>query len=62
MFKVVTRRGGAAVYLVVLALTIFHFMLQLIKILNRCHRFPGFVYQQAGFGLKEQKKNLFRQR
>ena len=39
----------ARVILVVLALTIFHFMLQLITILNRCHRFPGFVYQQAGF-------------
>jgi transposase len=24
-------------------------MLQLITILNRCHRFPGFVYQQACF-------------
>src|SRR5438067_8673914 len=24
-------------------------MLQLITILNRCHRFPGFVYQQARF-------------
>jgi hypothetical protein len=35
--------------LVVLAFTIFHFMLQLITILNRCHRFPGFVYQQARF-------------
>jgi transposase len=35
--------------LVVLALTSFHFMLQLITILNRCHRFPGFVYQQACF-------------
>jgi hypothetical protein len=35
--------------LVVLALTIFHCMLQLITILNRCHRFPGFVYQHAGF-------------
>src|SRR5947207_15126601 len=34
---------------VVLALTSFHFMLQLITILNRCHRFPGFVYQQARF-------------
>jgi transposase len=34
---------------VVLAFTIFHFMLQLITILNRCHRFPGFVYQQARF-------------
>ena len=39
----------ARVILVVLAFTIFHFMLQLITILNRCHRFPGFVYQQAGF-------------
>jgi transposase len=35
--------------LVVLGFTIFHFMLQLITILNRCHRFPGFVYQQARF-------------
>lgn len=24
-------------------------MLQLITILNRCHRFPGFVYHQACF-------------
>ena len=24
-------------------------MLQLITILNRCHRFPGFTYQQASF-------------
>src|ERR1700682_5399311 len=39
----------ARVILVVLALTIFHFMLQLITILNRCHRFPGFVYRQARF-------------
>jgi transposase len=39
----------ARVILVVLALTIFHCMLQLITILNRCHHFPGFVYQQAGF-------------
>ena len=31
------------------AVAIFHFMLQLITILNRCHRFPGFVYQQARF-------------
>ena len=29
--------------MVVLALTSLHFMLQLITILNRCHRFPGFV-------------------
>jgi transposase len=35
--------------LVVLAFTGFHFMLQLITILNRCHRFPGFVYRQARF-------------
>jgi transposase len=35
--------------LVVPAFAIFHFMLQLITILNRCHRFPGFVYQQARF-------------
>src|ERR1017187_10302270 len=35
--------------LVVLALTSFPLMLQLITILNRCHRFPGFVYQQARF-------------
>jgi Transposase len=27
----------------------FPFMLQLITILNRCHRFPGFVYHQACF-------------
>jgi hypothetical protein len=39
----------ARVILVVLAFTIFLFMLQLITILNRCHRFPGFVYQQARF-------------
>jgi hypothetical protein len=39
----------ARVNLVVLALTGFHFMLQLITILNRCHRFPGFVYRQARF-------------
>jgi transposase len=35
--------------LLVLAVIIFHRMLQLITILNRCHRFPGFVYQQARF-------------
>ena len=35
--------------LVVLTFAIFHFMLQLITILNRCHRFPGFVYQVARF-------------
>src|SRR5437773_5316019 len=40
---------AARFILVVLAVTIFHFMLQLITILNRCHRFPGFVYQQARF-------------
>jgi hypothetical protein len=32
-----------------LALTSFHFMSQLITIPNRCHRFPGFVYEQARF-------------
>ena len=42
-------RVAARFYLVVLAFTSFHFMLQLITILNRCHRFPGFVYQQARF-------------
>jgi transposase len=35
--------------LVVLAVLHFHFMLQLITILNRCHRFRGFVYHQARF-------------
>src|SRR3954454_18430604 len=40
---------AARFILVVFAVTIFHFMLQLITILNRCHRFPGFVYQQARF-------------
>ncbi len=30
-------------------LVIFHLMLHLITILDRCHRFPGFVYQQARF-------------
>src|SRR5713226_1849871 len=43
-------RGAVARFiLVVLAAAIFHFMLQLITILNRCHRFRGFVYQQASF-------------
>ena len=49
MFQIVTWRAAARFILVVLALTSFHFMLQLITILNRCHRFPGFVYQQARF-------------
>src|SRR3989442_7341715 len=40
---------AARFILVVFLVTIFHFMLQLITILNRCHRFPGFVYRQAGF-------------
>jgi hypothetical protein len=39
----------ARVILVVFAVATFHLMLQLITILNRCHRFPGFVYQKAGF-------------
>ena len=29
-------------------------LLQLITILNRCHRFPGFVYQQARFSSDHQ--------
>jgi len=49
MFKVATWRRGGAGYLGSSRLTIFLFMLQLITILNRCHRFPGFVYQQARF-------------
>ncbi|MDQ2946774.1 MAG: hypothetical protein M3Y27_12650 [Acidobacteriota bacterium] len=40
---------AARFILVVLAVFRFHFMLQLITILNRCHRFPGFVYHQARF-------------
>ncbi len=48
------RRGGSAVYFSVLAVTCFHFMLQLITILNRCHRFPGFVYHQARFSSDHQ--------
>jgi transposase len=44
-------RGAAAVRFIlgVRAIAVFHFMLQLITILNRCHRFPGFVYSQARF-------------
>jgi hypothetical protein len=48
MFKTVARRGGGEVYFGS-SLTSLHFMLQLITILNRCHRFPGFVYQRARF-------------
>jgi transposase len=40
---------AARFILVVLDFTGFHVMLALITILNRCHRFPGFVYQQARF-------------
>jgi transposase len=40
---------AARFILVVLARVHFHFMLQLITILNRCHRFSGFVYHQARF-------------
>jgi hypothetical protein len=32
----------------VFAVAVF-FAMELITILNRCHRFPGFVYQQARF-------------
>jgi hypothetical protein len=31
-------------------------MLQLITILNRCHRFPGFVYQQARFSSDHKRR------
>lgn len=41
--------GGAVLWGVVLAPNGFYLMLQLITILNRCHRFPGFVYRQAHF-------------
>jgi hypothetical protein len=54
VFDSMERRGGSAVYFSVLAVTCFHFMLQLITILNRCHRFPGFVYQQARFSSDHQ--------
>lgn len=40
---------AACVILVVFAVAIFHFVPQLITILNRYHRFPGFVYQKARF-------------
>jgi len=40
---------AARFILVVLAVAIFYLMLPLITILNRCDRFPGFVYQQARF-------------
>ena len=40
---------AAQFILVVLAFSSFHFMPQLVTTLNRCHRFPGFVYQQARF-------------
>jgi hypothetical protein len=40
---------GARFTLVIPAFTGFLFMLQLITILNRCHRFAGFVYHQAQF-------------
>jgi transposase len=36
--------------LVVFAAAAFFAMLQVITILNRCHHFRGFVYQQARFG------------
>src|ERR1700680_1829615 len=49
MFKVVTWRAGARFTLVVLALNSFHFMLQLITILNGCTRFPGLFLRQARF-------------
>ncbi len=39
----------ARLILEVRAFTIFHLMLHLITILNRCHRFPGFIYRHARF-------------
>ena len=48
-----TWPGAVAVYLVVLALTSFR-MPQLITI-RRCHRFPGFVYEQARFSSDHKK-------
>jgi hypothetical protein len=48
MLKVVMWPSGSAVY--PSDSRFFSFMLQLITILNRCHRFPGFVYHQARFG------------
>jgi transposase len=39
----------AARFILEVRVVVFHFMLQLITILNRCHRFPGFVYRQARF-------------
>jgi transposase len=40
---------AVARFILEVRLTIFHFMLQLITILNRCHRFRGFIYRQARF-------------
>ncbi len=39
--------SGARFTLVIPVFAGFPFMLQLITILNRCHRFHGFVYHQA---------------
>src|SRR5580692_4038460 len=49
VFQAVARPSGSAVYL---GSSHFHrilLMLALITILNRCHRFPGFVYHKAHF-------------
>jgi transposase len=44
-----TSWGPLRFILVVLAVVLFRFMLQLITILNRCHRFRGFLYHRATF-------------
>jgi hypothetical protein len=49
MFKVMAWRGGGAVYFGSSRRCRSPVMLQLITILNRCHRFPGFIYQNARF-------------
>jgi hypothetical protein len=49
MLKIGWGRATARFTLVIPAYAGFPFMLQLITILNRCHRFPGFVYRQACF-------------
>jgi transposase len=49
VFKVVTSRGGGAVYPGSSRLPQFPLHAAAHHDSNRCHRFPGFVYQQARF-------------
>jgi hypothetical protein len=49
VFKVVTRRGGGASYFSSSRLHDLPLHASAHHDSNRCHRFPGFVYQQAGF-------------